>query len=177
MGDKTFIGPSKTIDTNKKITVVTQFITNDGTVTGDLVEIRRLYVQNGRVYSNSPSLIPGVFGNSLTEGFCSSQKKIFGDTNSFASKGGLKKMSQSLNNGMVLALSVLDDYATNMLWLDSTYPPDKDTSQPGVVRGPCERDSSLPHPVEGEHADGIVTFSNIKYGDIGTTYSGIHVCM
>ena len=31
------------------MTVVTQFITEDGTDNGDLVEIRRLYVQDGQV--------------------------------------------------------------------------------------------------------------------------------
>ena len=33
------------MDSSKKMTVVTQFITDDGTDSGDLVEIRRLYVQ------------------------------------------------------------------------------------------------------------------------------------
>lgn len=33
------------VDTNKVITVVTQFITHDNTDTGDLVEIRRIYKQ------------------------------------------------------------------------------------------------------------------------------------
>ena len=33
------------MDSSKKMTVVTQFITDDGTDSGELVEIRRLYVQ------------------------------------------------------------------------------------------------------------------------------------
>ena len=41
------------------MTVVTQFITNDGTDTGDLVEMRRLYVQNGVLIANSFSNVPG----------------------------------------------------------------------------------------------------------------------
>jgi cellulose 1,4-beta-cellobiosidase len=45
MGNTTFLGPGLTIDTTKKITVVTQFISSDGTANGDLVEIRRKYVQ------------------------------------------------------------------------------------------------------------------------------------
>jgi hypothetical protein len=43
-GNTSFYGPGKTIDTTKKITAVTQFITSDGTANGDLVEIKRMYV-------------------------------------------------------------------------------------------------------------------------------------
>jgi cellulose 1,4-beta-cellobiosidase len=35
------------------MTVVTQFITTDGTDNGDLKEVKRFYVQNGRVIENS----------------------------------------------------------------------------------------------------------------------------
>ena len=46
-GDHTYFGPGGNfaVDSSKKMTVVTQFITDDGTDSGDLVEIRRLYVQ------------------------------------------------------------------------------------------------------------------------------------
>ena len=43
------------------MTVVTQFITSDGTDNGDLVEIRRLYVQDGKVIDNSFVALPGHF--------------------------------------------------------------------------------------------------------------------
>jgi cellulose 1,4-beta-cellobiosidase len=64
MGNQTFLGPgsSFTIDTTKKITVVTQFISSDGTATGNLVEIRRKYVQSKcralRVFVRSLILAP-----------------------------------------------------------------------------------------------------------------------
>ena len=41
------------------MTVVTQFITSDGTDNGDLIEMRRLYVQNGKVIQNSFTNING----------------------------------------------------------------------------------------------------------------------
>jgi cellulose 1,4-beta-cellobiosidase len=170
-GDRTFLGPGKTIDTNKKITLVTQFITSDNTANGDLVEIRRLYVQDGKVYSNSQSTTGGT-GNSITESYCSAQKTTFSDNNYFAKLGGLKKMGDSMAKGMVLALSLWDDYAVNMLWLDSTYPTDKDPSAPGVSRGPCAVTSGKPADVEANSPGATVTYSNIKFGDIGTTYSG-----
>ena len=36
MGNQNFFGAGKTVDTSQKITVVTQFITNDNTATGTL---------------------------------------------------------------------------------------------------------------------------------------------
>lgn len=55
MGDKSYYGPGSNyaVDTSSPFTVVTQFITTDGTDNGDLKEIRRFYVQNGRRIENS----------------------------------------------------------------------------------------------------------------------------
>jgi len=72
LGQHMFYGPnsSYTIDTSKPFTVVTQFITTDGTDSGDLKEIRRKYVQNGKVIDN-PSVTFGVQKfNSITDEFC-----------------------------------------------------------------------------------------------------------
>ncbi|KAJ8507670.1 hypothetical protein ONZ45_g9992 [Pleurotus djamor] len=173
MGDKNFLGKGKTIDTTKKITVVTQFITDTNTASGKLVEIRRLYVQNGVVYQNSNTNISGIpSGNSITDSWCAAQKTTFGDTNSFASKGGLAKMGDAFQNGMVLVLSVWDDHAANMLWLDSNYPTNKAATTPGVARGECATTSGVPADVESQSPNAQVVFSNIKYGPIGSTYSG-----
>ncbi|KJA18704.1 glycoside hydrolase family 7 protein [Hypholoma sublateritium FD-334 SS-4] len=144
MGDKTF-GPGATLDTKKKMTVVTQFITSDGTAAGSLAEIRRIYVQDGK-------------------------KKAFGDTDSFLAKGGMKGMEAGLRNGTVLALSVWDDHVANMLWLDSTYP--TTSTGLGAARGACVTTSGDPKDVEANNASASVIFSNIKVGDIGTTFSG-----
>ena len=63
--------------------------------------------------------------DSLTDEMCGDIKTAFGDTNSFASRGGMKGMGESMKNGMVLVMSIWDDHEANMLWLDSTYPTDK----------------------------------------------------
>ena len=81
MGDKSFLGKGLTVDTNKPITVVTQFITADGTSSGKLSEIKRFYVQDGKQIANSNSTISGVSGNSITDDFCNAQKTAFGDEN------------------------------------------------------------------------------------------------
>ena len=46
----------------------------DGTDEGTLSEIRRLYVQDGKVISNAASSIPGVTGNAITDKFCDAQQ-------------------------------------------------------------------------------------------------------
>jgi len=55
-------------------------------------------------------------------------------------------MGEAMNNGMVLVLSIWDDHAANMLWLDSTYPVDK--TGPGGPRGSCSTTSGVPKDVE-----------------------------
>lgn len=173
MGDETFYGPGMTVDTNSVFTVVTQFLTSDNTTTGTLSEIRRIYVQNGVVIQNSNSDIAGLpTFNSITETFCDDQKTVFNDTTSFQSHGGLTNMGEAFGSGMVLVLSIWDDYAAQMLWLDSDYPVGADVSSPGVARGTCATTSGAPAVVESQSANAYVTFSNIKFGDIGTTFSG-----
>jgi hypothetical protein len=56
MGNQDFYGTGMTVDTSKPVTVVTQFITDDGTDTGSLKSIHRFYVQNGKVIPNSESM-------------------------------------------------------------------------------------------------------------------------
>ncbi|KAG5336289.1 hypothetical protein C0989_012299 [Termitomyces sp. Mn162] len=175
MGNTTFYGQGSgfAVDTSRKFTVVTQFITNSGSASGTLSEIRRLYVQNGKVIQNSKVNIPGMSSdlNSITADFCSTQKTAFGDTDSFGSKGGLPNMSKAMANGMVLVLSVWDDHAANMLWLDSSYPTDADPSTPGVKRGTCATSSGVPAQVESNSPNAQVIYSNIRFGDIGSTYT------
>ncbi|KAG6887436.1 Exoglucanase [Termitomyces sp. Mi166 len=171
MGDTTFYGPGLTVDTSKKFTVVTQFISSDGTANGDLAEIRRLYVQNGVVIQNSKTNVPGMDAyNSITGDFCDAQKAAFGDRTQFQAKGGLTQLGQAAKSGMVLVLSVWDDHAVNMLWLDSTYPTNATT--PGTARGTCSIDSGVPADVEANSPNASVTYSNIRFGDIGSTYTG-----
>lgn len=76
-----FYGPGKTVDTTKPVTVVTQFITTDGTDNGDLKEIRRVFVQDGKVFEHPKSNISGIDTqhDSITDEMCDSFKGIMGD--------------------------------------------------------------------------------------------------
>ena len=167
MGDKTFYGPGLTIDTKQKFTVVTQFI-NDAS--GTLTEIKRKYVQGGKVIENSQSTAGGLTGNSITDKWCAAQKVAFKDNNVFESMGGLKVMGGALTRGMVLVMSIWDDHFAKMLWLNSDYPVGGDPAQPGVNRGPCDNASGDPAQVESKDAASQVIYSNIRWGDIDSTY-------
>lgn len=99
-------GSGFTLDTTKKITVVTQFLKGSD---GNLSEIKRFYVQNGKVFENSQSDVAGNPGNSITTDYCNAQKTAFNDTNVFAQKGGLAQMGKAVAAPMVLVMSVWDD--------------------------------------------------------------------
>lgn len=66
--------------------------------------------------------------------------------------------------------SIWDDHAANALWLDSSYPVDADATKPGIKRGPCGTDTGVPDEVESQYPDATVTYSNIRYGDLDSTY-------
>jgi cellulose 1,4-beta-cellobiosidase len=109
MGNKEFYGPDMVVDTTKPFTLVTQFVTDDGTDTGALKSIHRFYVQDGTVVPNSLSVIEGVDDvNFLSDEFCEQQKTAFGDNNYFKTLGGMAAMGKSLEK-MVLVLSIWDD--------------------------------------------------------------------
>jgi cellulose 1,4-beta-cellobiosidase len=149
---------------------VTQFHTTDGTDNGDLSEITRYYVQNGQKFNTPATNVPGLPSyNSIKDSTCASQKTIFGETNDFAKKGGLKQMGKALDRGMVLVMSLWDDHDVNMLWLDSDYPLNKDRNQPGVQRGSCATSSGDPNQVESQSPNSSVKYMNVKVGPIGTT--------
>ncbi|KAI0477685.1 glycoside hydrolase [Xylariaceae sp. FL0804] len=170
-GDKTFYGPSMTVDTTQKFTVITQF--NKGS-DGTLESITRFYQQNGvhrTVIPNSQSTEAGTSGNAITADYCKAQKVGFGGEDSFDDIGGMPQMSKALAGEMVLVMSLWDDHAANMLWLDSTYPTNDTDSTPGAARGTCATTSGVPADVESSQASDTVIYSNIKFGPINSTFT------
>lgn len=162
MGNTDFYGTGKTVDSSKPFTIVTQFVTDDGTDTGTLSRINRFYVQGGTVIPNSASAVTGVDPvNHISDDFCKQQKTAFGDENYFATVGGLAGMGKSLKN-MVLVLSVWDDHAVSMNWLDSNFPTTSPATSPGVARGRCDPTAGDPKTIESAHPDASVIYSNIK---------------
>lgn len=165
-GNTSFYGPGKTVNTNSVFTVVTQFIETGGA----LSEIKRFYVQNGKVIPNSYSTIAGTTQyNSITGDYCDAQKAAFGDQTVFQDKGGLSQMGAALAEPMVLVMSLWDDHYANMLWLDSTYP--VDSTSEGAERGTCATSSGVPSDVESASGSASVIYSNIKFGPINSTFA------
>ncbi|CAK4682341.1 hypothetical protein LEN26_011292 [Aphanomyces euteiches] len=119
MGNHNLYGPgsSFSLDTTKPFTVVTQFITDDNSPNGNLAQINRFYLQNGKKIDN-PS--------SLTDSYCSW-------ASDFESKGGMKAMGRALKSGMVLAISV---WTGEMGWLDSGNAGSCPSNPPAVTSAP-----------------------------------------
>lgn len=162
-----FYGPGKVIDTTKPFTVVTQFLAPDGVLT----EIRRLFKQDGKVFQHPNCSSHGLSSfDSLTDSFCREAKKLFGDIPDYFNKGGMAHFSEAISRGMVFVLSLWDDYEAHMLWLDSNYPVDKSPTIPGVARGTCPTTSGNPKDVESQYPNAYVKFSNLKVGEIDSTY-------
>ena len=76
-------------------------------------------------------------------------------------------MGDALRRGMVLTMSIWDDYENSMEWLDGCY--GTETSA-GYNRGPCCGKGD-PKKVESDFPNSFVKFSNIKFGPINTTFT------
>ena len=156
-GSKDFYGPGMTVDTNKPFTVVTQFLSSDNTSTGTLSEIRRLYIQNGKVIENAPvstNETAAAAVGAVNQDFCTAK-----NASSFLRLGGMQGMGASLARGMVLIFSIWNSEGDFMNWLDSGD------------AGPCSNTSGDPARIVAENPEVSVTFSNIRWGDIGSTFN------
>merc|ERR1719203_2707135 len=176
MGNVDFYGRGEqyVVNTLKPMTVVTQFLTDDGTDTGNFSEMRRLYIQYGKIVHSPPSTIPGPRkeSDSVTDKFCDAKKELFGDVKDYQEHGGMKGMGESLDRGHAMIFSLWDDVDVNMLWLDSSYPLDRPTTEPGIKRGDCPGGmTSTPTYLRETHPNGGVVFKNAAVGEIGSTYT------
>jgi len=61
---------------------------------------------------------------------------------------------------VVLAMSIWNDATQEMAWLDAG------------TNGPCASGAGTPSNIESQHPDTHVVFSNIRWGDIGSTATG-----
>merc|ERR1712176_270486 len=166
-------GDQYAVNTLKPMTVVTQFLTTDGTDTGDFSEMRRLYIQDGKIVHSPPSTIlgPGKESDSITDEFCDAKKDLFDNVKDYQEHGGMKGMGESLDRGHAMIFSLWDDVEVNMLWLDSAYPLDKPVTDPGIKRGDCPGgETSTPTYLRQKYPNGGVIFKNAAVGEIGSTY-------
>nr|BAB64563.2 endoglucanase 1 [Holomastigotoides mirabile] len=120
----------QTINVNQPVTIVTQFVGSGGSLT----EVKRLYVQGGKV---TPA------AKSLSDSYC--------NVNDYRS---LKTIGASFQRGHVVVFSLWD--SDGMSWMD------------GGNAGPCT--SYNVATVESSQPNLKVTWSNVKFGDIDSTY-------
>jgi cellulose 1,4-beta-cellobiosidase len=152
-GQHVYYGTGKKVDPSKKFTVVTQFITKDGTDSGSLKEVRRLYVVGGKVVPNNVKIQSGTPFDSIGNDFC--QNGSSGDSAYATTFSGDAGFSSSFKRGAVLAMSIWTDGA--MSWLDQG-----DAGTCGASPGKDALVSRYPNA--------YVEYSNIRYGDLDTTY-------
>ena len=152
LGMHNFYGYHDVVDTTKPFTVTTQFLTDDNTASGTLSEIRRLYVQNGEVIQNAQVAFENHTLDSITNSYCNATAP------SFQARGGLAQMGDAIGRGMVLVFSIWNDASGYMNWLDSGN------------AGPCNATEGNPVLIVEEDPTTSVTFSNVRWGDIGSTY-------
>lgn len=143
--------PGGTLDTSRPFTVTTQFVTDDGTTTGTLAEIRRVYRQDNQTVPSA--VASGSGGDAINATWCAA---VDGSAAQF---GNLATMGEALGRGMVLAFSIWNDVGQFMDWLDEGS------------NGPCNSTEGDPALIEQNSPDTHVVFSSIRWGDIGSTTS------
>ncbi|KAF2017996.1 glycoside hydrolase family 7 protein [Aaosphaeria arxii CBS 175.79] len=155
--DKSYYGPAGSkVNTNKPFTVVTQFPEKDGV----LQEIVRYYIQDGKVIENNSVNVTGP----IDDAFCEAAGQKDG-ARIYKKLGATKGMGESMSRGMVLALSIWWDEGGFMKWLDSGS------------AGPCNATEGDPKVIAGIEPNPTVVFSEIKWGDIGSTFKNSTVLL
>ncbi|TDZ72052.1 Endoglucanase 1 [Colletotrichum trifolii] len=140
------------VDTTRPFTVVTQFPANEA---GVLTEIHRLYLQDGHLIRSevvNNTALPQV--NYLNDEFCEAT-----GARRFMELGAHQEMGESFDRGMVLAFSIWWDEGGAMRWLDGA-----------PEAGPCNETEGFPTNVVKVEPNPVVTFSNIKWGELGSTF-------
>ncbi|GKT50821.1 endoglucanase type C [Colletotrichum spaethianum] len=137
------------VDTTRKFTVVTQFPSENG----KLKELRRMYIQDGKVIQNNVVNIEGPPKiNFMDDEYCQAT-----GASEFMRLGAMEGMGNAMTRGMVLALSLWWDKATFMEWLDQGS------------SGPCNATEGNPSVITQIVSNPEVTFSNIRYGELNST--------
>ncbi|KAI3343130.1 putative endoglucanase [Ustulina deusta] len=142
-----FYGLGGTVDTSKPFTVITQFNTDDGTTTGTLTSISRRYMQDGKLIATADP-----DGDVITTESCNAADS------SAAEFGSLTTMGEALGRGMVLTFAIWNDASQFMNWLDAG------------TNGPCSDTEGDPALLAQNSPTTHVIFSNIRWGDIGSTF-------
>merc|ERR1719253_1956635 len=136
--------------------------------------MKRFYMQDGKKIENpTPSYAAaGSDFTAISDDMCAAQMTNFSDRlDVFQAKGGVAGMGDAMARSMALVISLWDDHDVGMIWLDATDPYPIPPAKPwGAPRGTCNQTSGNYTFVEKYHGDSYVLFSDIRYGEIGSTY-------
>ncbi|TEA20217.1 putative 1,4-beta-D-glucan cellobiohydrolase A [Colletotrichum sidae] len=162
LGARDFYGQGKTVDTNRKFTVVTRFSKD---------KITKFFLQDGKkIETPAPAISNIPDGDDLSEEYCRAKAEAFQERDFFLALGGSAAQNDVLRRPMVMALSIQDDYYAWNVWLDSVYPTEAG-DQPGGPRGPCVWQDNNPDvgTLRPDWQQAKVAWSNIRFGPIGST--------
>ncbi|KAK7737656.1 hypothetical protein SLS63_002785 [Diaporthe eres] len=155
MGHPEYYGLDLEVDTTRPFTVVTQFPSDQS---GQLTAIRRLYIQDGKTIEMPISTVEGVPAqNFLNDEYCNAT-----GADKYMDLGATGGMGAAMSRGMVLVFSIWWDKGGFMQWLDGQ----------SSNAGPCNATEGNPEIIGSIQPDTQVTFSQIRWGDIGSTFSG-----
>ncbi|KAF8760011.1 glycosyl hydrolase 7 (cellulase C) family [Rhizoctonia solani] len=171
LGNLTYYGNGMTIDTKQSITVVTQFITADNTTTGALREIRRLYIKNGKVVQNPKAPFPDYPAMILSPKSIVQLKRPYSTT-------PIRLLPRGASEHLMMRWT--------RAGVSYKYRGEKRRPKPmarwqlstRLFNIPAWRFSGCLSISMGKHTTpsellptASVKFSNLRFGDIGTTYS------
>ncbi|CAN8100294.1 unnamed protein product [Discula destructiva] len=148
-----FYGLRKAVDTTRPFSVVSQFPAD---ASGVLTSYKRLYIQDGKVFETPAINVGGLVQNYMDDAYCTAAGAA-----DYMDLGATKGMGDSMSRGMVLVFSLWWDTTSFMSWLD----------QSSSGAGPCNATEGNPAIIKTIQPDTQVTFSNVRWGDIGSTFS------
>merc|ERR1712032_1174929 len=98
-----FYGPGDkyTINTEKPVTVTTQFLTNDGTDDGTIYKVKQFYTQNGKTFEHPMYHLNGKPHKTISDDMCADWVAETKDGTNFLEKGGMKAVDTVFKNGAV----------------------------------------------------------------------------
>lgn len=105
-------------------------------------------MQNGKVIEDAATTTV------MDDAYCSSH-----NASDYMRLGGMKAMGGAMSRGMVLAMSIWWDETGYMNWLDSGN------------SGPCNATEGDPKIIQQVEKAPSVIFSQIKWGEIGSTFT------
>merc|ERR1712167_114784 len=94
-------------------------------------------IQDDKKIEHPKYTVNGKKHDTISDQFCADWVADTNDGTNFLEIGGMSSVDKSLENGVVLVMSLWDDHEANMLWLDSTYP--INGTAIGDKRGTCSQ--------------------------------------